>query len=110
MKSFLPHSSARAVSHLALALALVAFCSVTLARDLDQDEALRLRQQGVILPLEQLLQQAMDRYPGSKLLEAELEEKRGVYMYEVELLTSEGVVRELDVDATTGQLLKDKED
>lgn len=93
-----------------LALALVAFCSVAMARDLDQDEALRLRQQGVILPLEQVLHNALDRYPGAKLLEVELEEKHGVYMYEVELLTTEGVVRELDLDATTGRLLKDKED
>lgn len=93
-----------------LALALMVFCSVVMARDLDQDEALRLRQQGVILPLEKLLQQAMDRYPGAKLLEAELEEKHDVYIYEVELLTTEGVVRELDIDATTGKLLKDKED
>lgn len=93
-----------------LALALLAFCSVAMARDLDQDEALRLRQRGVILPLEQLLQQALDRYPGAKLLEAELEEKHDVYIYEVELLTAEGVVRELDLDAATGRLLNDKED
>ncbi|KJH75369.1 MULTISPECIES: PepSY domain-containing protein [Pseudomonas] len=95
---------------LRVGLALLVFCSVVMARDLDQDEALRLRQQGVIMPLEQLLQQALDRYPGAKLLEAELEEKHDVYIYEVELLTAEGVVRELDLDATTGQLLKDKED
>ncbi|KQN55314.1 peptidase [Pseudomonas sp. Leaf48] len=93
-----------------VALLLLAFCSVVMARDLDQDEALRLRQQGVILPLEQLLQQAMGRYPGAKLLEAELEEKHDVYIYEVELLTPEGEVRELDIDATTGRLLNDKED
>ncbi|MBC2691490.1 MULTISPECIES: PepSY domain-containing protein [Pseudomonas] len=92
------------------ALALLAVCSLAVARDLDQDEALRLRQQGVILPLEQLLQQALDRYPGAKLLEAELEEKHDVYIYEVELLTPQGVVRELDLDARTGRLLKDKED
>ena len=93
-----------------MALALLAFCSVVMARDLDQDEALRLRQQGVILPLEQLLQQAMDRYPGAKLLEAELEEKHNIYLYDVELLTPEGVVRELHIDATDGRLLKDEED
>ena len=92
------------------ALALLAVCSLAVARDLDQDEALRLRQQGVTLPLEQLLQQALDRYPGAKLLEAELEEKHDVYIYEVELLTPQGVVRELDLDARTGRLLKDKED
>ena len=56
------------------------------------------------------MKQALDRYPGSKLLEAELEEKHDVYIYEVELLTTEGVVRELDLDAATGELLKDKED
>ncbi|MCW8278569.1 PepSY domain-containing protein [Pseudomonas sp. PCH199] len=93
-----------------LVLALLAVCSVVMARGLDQDEALRLRQRGVILPLEQLLQQALDRYPGAKLLEAELEEKHDVYIYEVELLTAEGVVRELELDASTGRLLKDKED
>lgn len=103
MKSFLPHTTA-------CALALVVFCTTALARDLDQDEALRLRQQGVILPLEQVLHLALDRYPGAKLLEAELEEKHGVYMYEVELLTPSGVVREIDLDAATGRLIKDKED
>ncbi|WP_260961931.1 PepSY domain-containing protein [Pseudomonas citri] len=92
------------------ALSLLAFCSVVMARDLDQDEALHLRQQGVILPLEQLLQQALDLHPGAKLLEAELEEKHGVYIYEVELLDTDGVVRELDLEAATGRLLKDKED
>ncbi|ALQ04763.1 PepSY domain-containing protein [Pseudomonas brassicacearum] len=101
----------RAHSRWALALlALLAFCSLAVARDLDQDEALQLRQQGVILPLEQLLQQALDLHPGAKLLEAELEEKHGVYIYEVELLDTEGVVRELDLEAATGRLLKDKED
>ncbi|AHC34727.1 peptidase [Pseudomonas fluorescens] len=91
-------------------LVLLAFCSSLSARDLNQDEALALRQQGVILPLEQLLQQAMARHPGSRLLEAELEKKHGQYAYEVELVTTEGVVREIKLDATTGALIKDEED
>ena len=100
----------RATRRTALVLVLVLFCSTAMARDLGPDEALNLRKQGVILPLEQLLQQALDRYPGAKLLEAELEEKHDTYIYEVELLTTEGVVRELDLEAATGRLLKDKED
>jgi len=80
------------------------------ARDLDQDEALRLRRDGVILPLEQLLQQALDRHSGSRLLEAELEEDDDLYVYEVELLTRDGQVRELEFDAASGRLLKDEED
>ncbi|WP_296184483.1 PepSY domain-containing protein [Pseudomonas sp. UBA1879] len=85
-------------------------CTVCNARDLDQDEALALRQQGVILPLEQFIEQALGRYPGSKLLEAELEEKHDVLVYEIELLTSDHVVRELKFDARDSRLLEDKED
>lgn len=94
----------------AMMVGLLAFCSLAAARDLDQDEALRLRQEGVILPLEQLLGQAMARYPGARLLEAELEEKQQKLVYEVELLTTAGVVREIKLDAATGDLLKDEED
>lgn len=85
------------------------------ARDLDQDEALHLRQAGVVLALEQIIQPALERYPGATLLEAELEEHSsaepaGRYRYEIELLTSAGVVRELELDARDGRILQDKED
>ncbi|NER58810.1 peptidase [Pseudomonas sp. MAFF212428] len=93
-----------------LFLVSLAVCSLALARDLDQDEALELRQKGIILPLEQLLESALGRYPGARLLEAELEEKHKRYEYEVELVTPEGVVREIKFDARTGVLIKDEED
>lgn len=80
------------------------------ARDLDQDEALRLRREGVIMPFEQLMQRLEQRYPGATLLEAELEEEDGVLVYEVEILTTQGVVRELELDARDGNILKDEED
>ena len=43
-------------------------------------------------------------------MEHELEEDDGRYEYEVELLTQEGVVREIKLDASSGALLKDEED
>ena len=89
---------------------LLALCTSAHARDLDQDHALRLRQQGVILPFEQLLQRAMTLYPGARLLEAELEQHDERYIYEVELLTSSGAVREIKIDASNGVLIDDKED
>lgn len=78
------------------------------ARDLDHDEALRLRQEGVIRPLESLMAPAMGRYPGAELLEAELEEEDDVLVYEIELLTADGSVRELELDARDGRILKDE--
>ncbi|MGE8498135.1 MAG: PepSY domain-containing protein [Pseudomonas sp.] len=103
MKLRIAHSSL-------IALVLCALTYGVSARDLDQDEALRLRREGVILPLEQLMRPALQRYPGATLLEAELEEDDDIFVYEVELLTTEGVVRELELDARDGRILKDEED
>ena len=90
---------------------LCTFCQPSAnARDLNQDQALQLRQEGVIRPLEQMVQKALDRYPGARLLEAELEEEHGIYVYEVELLTTSGIVRELELDARDGRILEDEED
>ncbi|MBM7061752.1 PepSY domain-containing protein [Pseudomonas sp. UL073] len=92
-------------------VALVLFLSMGVqARDLDQDEALRLRESGVIQPLDNVMAQALSRYPGARLLEVELEEEDDIYVYEVELLITGGVVRELEVDASDGRILKDEED
>ncbi len=90
-------------------LLLLLTCSVS-ARDLSQDEALRLREQGRIIPLEQILSLIAQRHPQASLLEVELEEDDDIYIYEVELATGEGLVRELEIDASTGKILKDEED
>lgn len=89
-------------------LALLLMVLNVQARDLDHDEALRLRQEGVIHPLESLMAPAMGRYPGAELLEAELEEEDDVLVYEIELLTADGSVRELELDARDGRILKDE--
>lgn len=97
-------------SFLILPLALLLAATPAASRDLDQDEALQLRREGLILPLESLLQQVKQRYPGARLLEAELEEDDGLYIYEIELLTADGIARELELDARDGRLIKDEED
>lgn len=77
-----------------------------MARDLDQDEVLRLRQDGVLRPARILMQEAWGVTPGAPA-GVELEEEDDVYVYEVELLTRDGVVRELELDARNGRILKD---
>lgn len=91
-------------------LLFLVFTGSVNARDLAQDEALRLRAQGRIIPLEQLLSLVETRHPNASLLEVELEEDDDIYIYEVELATHDGVVRELEIDASTGKILKDEEE
>ena len=98
------------ITRIALYIALIALTLGVSARDLSQDEALRLREQGRIIPLETLLELVAQRHPQSSLLEVELEESDDIYIYEVELATRDGVVRELEIDAHSGKILKDEED
>lgn len=80
------------------------------ARDLNQDEALQLRKSGKLMPLDSLLQIVRQRYPDARLLEAELESEDGRLIYELEVLTTGGGVRELELDASNGAVLKDEEE
>ncbi len=80
------------------------------ALDVDQDEALRLRQSGEVRSFEAILGVALERHPGARLLEAELEREDGELVYELELLTGDGVVREMDIDARTGEVIEDEVD
>lgn len=91
-------------------LLAVLLSTSSLARDLDQDEALALRQAGTILPLEAVVERALVLYPGATLLEVELEEEDDRLVYEVELLTRDAVVRELEFDARDARLYKDEVD
>lgn len=77
--------------------------------DNDADTARRLRAAGEILPLETILQRLQSGHPG-KVLEVELEKKRDRMIYEIELLDGTGRVRELEVDAQSGELLKHEPD
>ncbi|UJJ31199.1 PepSY domain-containing protein [Halopseudomonas maritima] len=79
------------------------------ARDLSQDEALALTEQGHIVPLQVFVNDALQRFPG-RLLEAELELDDDRYIYEIEVVTRTRRVMELEYDAVTGDLLDVEED
>ena len=84
--------------------------SISLYADDDHEEAKRLVESGDILALEDVLKSARKIQPG-KVLEVELETKKGKKIYEIELLNSDGIVFELKFDAKTGKHLStEKED
>jgi uncharacterized membrane protein YkoI len=75
----------------------------------DHERARALLEQGKILSLSEIIKQASSRFPG-KILEAALEEKDGLIVYEIEFLGTSGVIMEMLFDARTGQLISVKED
>lgn len=70
--------------------------------DLEDHEQMReLREQGRIIPLTELLERR--NLQDLKILDVEVEHEHGRVVYEVELLDSEGHVREHYFDATSGE-------
>ena len=84
--------------------------SLAHARDLGPDEALRLRDAGTIVSFEKLNATALAKHPGSTVTETELEEEYGKYIYQIELRDPQGIEWDLEMDAVSGQILKDHQD
>ena len=75
----------------------------------DHERARALHEAGDILSLEQILERVRERHPG-RLLEVELEQEDESLIYEVELLDGEGRVWELELDAVSVEVLKEKQE
>ncbi|NMX64661.1 PepSY domain-containing protein [Pseudomonas sp. WS 5079] len=80
------------------------------ARDLGPDEALKLRDAGTIQSFEKLNAAALAKHPGGTVHESELEQEYGKYIYQVDLRDAQGVEWDVELDAVTGQVLKDHQD
>jgi uncharacterized membrane protein YkoI len=77
--------------------------------DDDYLEAKRLRNRGEIMSLEEIMKNVRKVYPG-RILEVELENKKGTIIYELEILGKDSIVREIYIDARNGKLLSVEED
>lgn len=89
---------------------LVSFTLGAQARDLGPDEALKLRDSGSILSFEKLNEQALAQHPGGTVRETELENEKGRYIYQLEIVDAKGVEWDVELDAATGEILKNHQD
>jgi uncharacterized membrane protein YkoI len=80
------------------------------ARDLGPDEIVKLHSAGTIQPFEKLNEAALAQHPGATIEETELEEEYGRYVYQLEIRDAQGVEWDLELDATNGEVLKNKQD
>jgi uncharacterized membrane protein YkoI len=74
----------------------------------DHDDIRRAVQAGEILPLSVILEKVRAEYSG-ELIEAELERKRGLPVYEIKLLTQGGKLLKLHYDARDASRLSSRE-
>jgi uncharacterized membrane protein YkoI len=98
------HFTFSSMIRIAFSFALIAN-SPNLLADINQMAARQLSDSGQILTFEKIQALAQAIKPG-RILEVELEKKRGRYVYEVELLDNNDQVGEVKLDAKTGKLIK----
>lgn len=96
-------------SRIAAALLLVSGVAFA-GEDIGPDQAIKLLQEGKIQSFETLNAAAQAKHPGAALGETELEQEYGRYIYKVELRDAQGVKWDVDLDATTGEVLQDRQD
>ncbi len=73
----------------------------------DHERARAAVQAGQVLPLGTVLERLERSYPG-QVLEVELEQDNGLWIYEVKLLTSGGQLVKLKLDARNAAVLSSK--
>lgn len=95
-----------------LIVVIVLACAAGLARahDVGPDEALRLRDAGTIGDFETLNQAALGRHPGGTVYDSELELEHGRYLYKVDVKDARGLKWDVELDAVSGEILKDRQD
>src|SRR5512138_3067875 len=94
------------MKELPLALILsIALWVLPVRADDDHEVARRAVERGELLPLAKILAATEREVPGG-VLEVELDEEDGRYLYEIEVLLNDGRVIELTYDGKTGKLLE----
>jgi len=95
------------LSHLFVVLAMALASPLALA-DNDHDRARAAVQSGKVLPLKSVLERLEREHPG-QVLEVELEQDQGRWIYEIKLLQAGGRLVKLKLDASSGDVLQRKE-
>ena len=77
--------------------------------DQSYDRARRAKESGQALTLEEIFKRATERFPG-RVVDAELESKGGIFIYELKILNAKGRLIKVHLDARHGTILKAEDD
>lgn len=102
-----PISFTKLIAIVALAVNTFTMSAVWASGDDDHERARQALQSGQILPLRTVLERLERNHPG-KVLEVELEQKDGFWIYKVKLLQADGQLVKLMLDAKSAAPIERK--
>jgi uncharacterized membrane protein YkoI len=75
----------------------------------DQERARRALEQGEVRPLAEILRIIGSRIEG-EIVETEFEKEDGIWVYEIKYITKRGHMKEIQVNAQSGRIIKIEDD
>lgn len=99
------------IASLIIAASLSAFAAVpVIADDIGHAEAMDLVEKGTIKDPRELNKAALELHPGANIVDTELENEYGKYVYKLELRDSANVEWDVAIDAENGAVLENRQD
>lgn len=80
------------------------------ADEVGPDQAMQLLQEGKIQSFKKLNEAALAKHSGATVKETELEKEYGGYVYTVELQDTQGTQWEVELDAASGDVIRDRQE
>ena len=90
--------------------ALLVGAALVPAKDVSPAKTGELSVSGTILAFDKLDEAALVLHPQATILDTELEESYGRYIYQVDLRDAQGQEWEIEMDASTAEILKNRQD
>lgn len=84
--------------------ALCMTAGVALGHDREDKDLESVQATSAKVSMEQVIQTAKTKFPG-RIVEAELEAEDGTLVYEVKVVSASGEIREIEIDAQSGEVL-----
>lgn len=100
----------KTLTALCVSAALVLGAGVAQAKDVSPAKTVELSTSGAILSFDKLNEAALAQHPNASILDTELEESYGRYIYQVDVRDDKGQKWEIELDAKTAEVLKNQQD
>ncbi|HZJ95254.1 MAG TPA: PepSY domain-containing protein [Thiopseudomonas sp.] len=99
----------KTLTALCVSAALLMGAGIAQAKDVSPAQIVELSNSGAIMPFVKLDAAALAQHPGATLLDTDLEESYGRYIYQVNVRDAKGQKWDVELDAETGEVLKNKQ-
>ncbi len=100
----------KTLTALCVSTALIMGAGIAQAKDVSPADTVELSNSGAIMSFEKLNEAALAQHPDASILDTELEESYGRYIYQVDVRDVKGQKWEVEVDAKTGEVIKNQQD